>query len=651
MSTDGRQLDHREPRRFLSARALLLGCLMCAVCGVMGPYWTFWLRSSRMFADYHTGGASFILLVLLVIFNFGLGRLWKPLALRVEELMVVGAMMLVGGSIVTSGLIAYFIPSITAPYNLANPTNEWNQILWPNLPGWLSPLDPNGGTFAIKKFWRGLPAGEPIPWGPWVGPLLKWGIFFLAFFACMMAIMVIMRKQWVDYEHLSFPIAQVPAELCAAGQGGPVRTILNSTAFWLGVGATFVLASSGALGTYFGVFPFFRIRQWIDFTEDQVWRLPIYIDLVVMGLVFLIPNRVAFTVWFVALASWVVRTFLNAYNLQLMHGSIYGGEMNHLAMGATLVFVVSSVWLSRGHLKRVLKCAFRLGDRDYDAGEPASYLTAVAMGVLGLAVSVWWMWQAGLSLVYAALLLLITLAVYYAMARVVAQCGLPALSPPISPCMFLSSLVGTANLTNQQVTVMAMNYGWHFDIRNSPMSGSAHGMYLTKRRRGGLLWAMLLSLMIAYGAAALTTVWVCYRHGGTHMDGWFFGTFPKNTVWPWAQNAINNQELASFGRMVWAGAGAVLMALLTLAQRSFFWWPLHPVGLLIASSHMVYFFWASVFLAWLIKFLLVSVGGYGAYRVGRRFFIGMVMGYFIAGGFWGIIDTITGTVGDAVFYI
>ncbi|NIP84154.1 MAG: hypothetical protein GTO03_00755, partial [Planctomycetales bacterium] len=57
------------------------------------------------------------------------------------------------------------------------------------------------------------------------------------------------------------------------------------------------------------------------------------------------------------------------------------------------------------------------------------------------------------------------------------------------------------------------------------------------------------------------------------------------------------------------------------------------------------------FLAWLAKAFLVWAGGYRAYRAGRRFCIGMVLGYFLAGGLWGIIDTLTETTGNAVFYI
>ena len=66
---------------------------------------------------------------------------------------------------------------------------------------------------------------------------------------------------------------------------------------------------------------------------------------------------------------------------------------------------------------------------------------------------------------------------------------------------------------------------------------------------------------------------------------------------------------------------------------------------------MVRVFWLSVFSAWLLKLAIVWIGGRRAYRGARRFLIGVVMGSFLAGGAWNIVDTITGKIGNAVFYI
>ncbi len=630
-------------------RAVVIGCLMCALIGLAGPYWTIYLQTSRMFADYHTAGATFGLFLLFLVFNLGLGTLWKRLALRTDEMMAVGAMMLVGGSIVSSGLIAYFIPSISSAYNLANASNQWHTELWPYMPEGLAPLDPNGGTIAITRFWTGLRAGEPIPWGPWMQPLLIWGVFLMALFTCMMAIMTLMRKQWMDYEHLSFPIAQVPGELCSAA-GDPLgpTSVFRSRAFWAGLAPTLLAVSLSGLSQY-GGFPFLvRVRQTI--LPETPWELALYVDLVVVGLVMLIPNRIAFTVWSVALLSWFVRAYMQSYNLSLPDQYVLGSEMQHAAGGATIAFVVGTLWLSRGHLKRALRCAFGRGEEGYDRGEPTSYRMAFVLALISFAVTVVWLHRRGLGYFSSGMLILVTLGIYFAMARVVAQCGLPMLSPPIYPNQFMASMFGPTMFGRSEATVLASHYGWHFDMRNSVMSGSAHGMHLTRRRRSGLLWPMLLGLAVTYVAGSLCAIYVCYKHGGSNMDPWFFGNFPR-LPWNWAQATMQHHGGPSWLRMVWGGAGLLLMSGLIVAQRTFFWWPLHPVGLLICSSHMVYYFWLSVFLAWLVKTLLITFGGPAMFRPARRFAIGMVMGYFLAGGIWAIVDTVFQSTGNAVFYI
>jgi hypothetical protein len=647
LGTDQQLADAGGAAGFMTLRAFVLGSVLCIVSAVADPYWTLYLQTSRLYADYHTAGATFFLFVLLVVCNFGLGRLWKGFGLRASELMAIGAMMLVGGSILSSGLIAYFIPAISSVYERANTSNLWNEM-WQYLPAWASPKDPNGGIVAIHKFWMGLPPGEPIPMRPWIKPLVLWGVMLMAFFTALMAMMVIMRKQWVDYEHLSFPIAQVPAELCAAAEPQSGPSILHSVPFWLGVGSSLALASAGGVSHYLGSAAEYRIRTTVDLGGGP-WQLSVYLDVVVAGLVFLIPNRVAFSVWAVALLSWVVRAFMKSYNLALPD-DIYGGEMNQVAMGGTIVFVISSIWLTRGHLKRALRCALGTGDEGYDYGEAASYRAAFILMLVCLLVVVVWFRVAGLGLVHCVALVLATVAIYYAMARVVAQCGLPVLSPPAYPNQFMATMFGTAAIGDKGLGVLSLHYGSYFDMRNSVMSGAAHGMYLTRRRRSGLMWAMLFGLVLSYVAACVSAVWVCYRKGGVNMDPWFFGNFPR-IPWDWMRAAITQHEGPSYLRMVWCGAGALLMAGLIIAQRTFFWWPLHPVGILIASSHMVAYFWASVFAAWLIKVVVVGFGGYGGYRTARVFFIGAVLGYFLGGGIWNIIDTFTGATLNSVFYI
>lgn len=636
----------------LTVRGVAIALVLCVLIGLAGPYWCFLLGSSRMFVDYHAGGQVFTLVVLLALFNAALACVWRRFRLLGRELRLITAMTLCSGAVCTAGLVAYLIPGMTGAFYYATAANKMEKTLWPLLNRRLFPLDGDGGIVAIEKFWSGIPKAEPIPWGPWVGPLILWGIFLIALFACMMALMALMRKQWMDHEHLSFPIAQVPAELCrAAEQPGSASSILRSRPFWIGVGIAFLLASSGGLNHHFGGFPNFRIRHDIV----GVWAMPlrINVDLVILGLVFLIPNRITFSIWSLSLLSWGTRVFIRTYSFQLRDWMPYGvvghPELQHVAMGSMIALTAGSLWLGRHHLGRALRCA--LGrEPGYDRGEPCTYRTAFVTIAACLAVVMIGFRYAGLDFRYAGVLVLVTLIIHYSIARVTAQCGLPTFNTPAVPSTYVVAIVGSRALGPQQTAVMGMHLAWHGDLRGSAFSASGHGMYLTGRRSRGTFWAMLGALALTYAVASAFTVYLGYRHGASNMPSWFIQN-PTRITWQWANGMVAEPRGPSQAGIILTAVGAVVMAGLMLAQRTFFWWPIHPVGFLTSGSYIVTAFWFTIFLAWLTKLLVVRFGGHKTYAGARKFFIGIVLGYFIAGGLWAVLDTLLGTTGNQVFAI
>jgi hypothetical protein len=248
------------------------------------------------------------------------------------------------------------------------------------------------------------------------------------------------------------------------------------------------------------------------------------------------------------------------------------------------------------------------------------------------------------------MLLAVTFVIYYAVTRMVAQCGLPAINSPIVPSVWMNSILGSGTLGAKQAVVLGEHLMWHADLRNSPMSGAVHGMYLTGRRSRGLLWAMMAGLLVSYVTASLFTVWLGYRYGGNTMHVWYIGNSSRLN-WMWTANIAQGLGEPSYAGMVWTGAGAAVMTALIVAHRALFWWPLHPVGFLTSGTFLVTAFWFSIFLSWAVKVALVYAGGGNAYRLARSFFIGAVLGSFMGGGVLAIIDSLVGHVGNAVFSI
>jgi len=45
----------------------------------------------------------------------------------------------------------------------------------------------------------------------------------------------------------------------------------------------------------------------------------------------------------------------------------------------------------------------------------------------------------------------------------------------------------------------------------------------------------------------------------------------------------------------------------------------------------------SVFVSWLVKTVILRYGGMSSYRPASTFFLGMILGEFVAGTFWGVL--------------
>ena len=383
--------------------------------------------------------------------------------------------------------------------------------------------------------------------------------------------------------------------------------------------------------------------------------LNLRISFTALGFTFLIPNKVVFSLWFLNLVSFAFRSVVTSYRLGMVEDlGIYGAAgypiMAHQGTGAMIVFVLSSLWFSRRHLKRVFRCALGVGDEHYDDTEPSSYRTALLVLILSLVVMVVWLHIAGLALHHSLILILVAMLFFFGLTRVVAQCGVPTtLAPMIAPA-FMASTFGGAAFKGPGITALCMSWNWCSDVRTSVMASSAHGMYLARKKAGGLLWVLFAAAAVTFITATVWTIWLCYRYGAAGMQRWFFCSAPEYTF-NWGLNHLEQGGPPNYQGYFWTGVGAGIMIILTVAHRALSWWPLHPVGFIICSVNYTDYLWFTFFLAWLAKFVILRVGGKRVFSMARKFFVGMVVGYVTAAGIWAIVDMITNKTNNLLYYL
>jgi hypothetical protein len=99
-----------------------------------------------------------------------------------------------------------------------------------------------------------------------------------------------------------------------------------------------------------------------------------------------------------------------------------------------------------------------------------------------------------------------------------------------------------------------------------------------------------------------------------------------------------------------AGLGGAAQWFLTLASKRWLWFPIHPIAFPISAMWTTHHLMPSIFIAWLVKSVVLRYGGVTLYRSTRPFFLGLILGHYAAGGLWCVIDAFTGMTGNHLFF-
>ncbi len=91
-------------------------------------------------------------------------------------------------------------------------------------------------------------------------------------------------------------------------------------------------------------------------------------------------------------------------------------------------------------------------------------------------------------------------------------------------------------------------------------------------------------------------------------------------------------------RLMFFGIGAFITALCSFLRYRFLWWPLSPIGLTVFTTGIMRRQVFTVFVAWLVKSLLLKIGGIRLYRQSLPLFMGLMLGYVAGIGMVFLVD-------------
>ena len=331
--------------------------------------------------------------------------------------------------------------------------------------------------------------------------------------------------------------------------------------------------------------------------------------------------------------------------------------------GALIALVVLAVWRMRPLLADILRTAFNRTHGIDDSDEFMSYRIALLGLLLGTATMIVWSISAGVSLIVSLSVIIIFYITMIAMTRMVSEGGMLFIQTPFRPLDLIIPATGSSIIGASSLTILAyQEMIFMFDIRSSYMpsfmdslklsenlverSSSIRSPFLSSRFKLGS--AVTVSVIISMVVSYISTILIGYKYGGANLSQWFFVGGPQ-LPFVRLSDMLFHPQSASGVWLSFMGIGAVFMIFLTFMRARFFWWPFHPIGYAMGCSWPMIQLWFSIFIGWVLKSIILRYGGIRVYQRFRSLFLGMVLGEFLSGGIWLIIDFIAGKSGHRIF--
>jgi hypothetical protein len=614
----------------ITARGIIVG----ALAATLTSGWISYARTGASTSDVNITHlpVSFLGVFMLIATSNFLLRRRGAKGLSPSELLTIMTMGLVAGMVPARGLTGTWLGLMAAPYYLATPENGWIDYVQPNLSSWLFPRNDHGET---KWLYEGLPAGVDLPWQVWVMPIFWWLALIIAGFIVCVAIVVILRKQWVEYERLDYPLVSrlldvvEDSELADGSSKWP--DLMKANLFWYGFAFSFGIIVWNIVG-YFdtqwptislspmgGRFYACRLCPWI------ITHLNPY----TIGFGYFVKQEILFSIWFFHLVYIAQVVFLRRTGLQLggkdVPGQNWGDPIvKWQSLGALFAFVIWGLWTARRHLGEVVRKATGRSPEVDDSEEMLPYRAAVISLVLGVLFIILWMSKAGVPFAMIAFIIPTAIILYIALARFVCESGALYLSLPASPLEVGYQMVGTTALSARTIVAATTTTTLPWMLFLPALAQGAKAADRIRGNKRALFWAILIGLLVAITVNIVIVLSNGYTYGAFNFAEFPFKLYAPRRIGGMVK-IIKNPQIASLPHLIVFIAGAAIMVVLTVIRYRMSTWTLHPIGYAISTTS-IRLQVTSLFAVWVLKSVITRIGGVQLYKRLYPLFLGLIIG-------------------------
>lgn len=614
-------------------------------------YWVEQMEAMRYSAHPTTVSLFFnavFILLLLAAVN-ALSRKFLPrLALAQAELLMVYTMVCISSCVSGHDGIQVLMPVFTWSFWMATPENKWEKLFNGDLPTWLTVQDQH----ILKGFYEGGDTMyRPQVLAAWGTPMAMWGLFIVALLLVMVGLTSIVRRQWLEGEHLACPLVNLPVEIAS-----PHTRLFSQRMFWIGFAIAAAVDIYNSFSFLYPAIPKIPIDQFdmgVNF-KGRPWSavgwFPRSFYPFVIGMGYLMPSDFLFSCWFFYLFWKAEAVFSTAVGWNQIPQFPFA---NYQAFGAYMLFGVHALWIGRYYLKdvwaQIVGGAAGSGGGGPGAGgsgagrqwhnEALSYRTAAILILIGLVFLVAFSAAVGLQVWLAIGFFVIYYGLALAITRMRAQFGAPVHDLHFTgPDQILTSALGTRAFPKRDLITFALYYWFNRAYRNHPMPHMIEGLRMQERseaRSSGIAQAIMLATVVAIVAAFWTSLHMYYDLGARAKGRMFSGeSFDKLASWLNAPTGTNWWALGAIGVGLVFGLGLQTMRLRYMS------WPFHPLGFAVSGNWEMNLVWMPLLIAWLLKTAIVKYGGHKTYQQAAPAFLGLILGQFVVGSILNIVSII-----------
>ena len=605
--------------------------------GVFMPLWptytSFVLNSTR--ADHsHLSMAMLIPFVGLLILNAFLER--RGIGFSPTELLAICCIGFVASTMQGEWLTVWFLQMLTMPAYYASPENRFDELLLPHMPSWTTITNRD----AVRGFYEGQVPGTAFPWGEWFSVLFWWGMLIAGILTIHLCLSVLLRKQWMEYERLSFPVATALLELTGvSGTTGTLRTLVGNRLFQWGFGLTFAIIAWNVF-TWFSVnlpmFPFLagRYGRHVISVAPGFPSIVTTFVLLTFCLGYFTKLEVLFSLWFFHVVQICVVGLFNRFGLDLGANDPWSSShpaIGWMTFGGMIVFVGWGFYIARSHFRDIFRKAVLRDESIDDSEEIMSYRTAVGLLLACCGFVFLWLLRAGMGPGAGSRLVL---------------CHARPFCRHVPHCCGKRSRL-SSRAPHRAGVYMARLWGrkyggcgrLHFDPYDEPRRGwenlrhHANGPHSAlehghgKAQRKAVAPTVLIGCLLGIAAVVGFVVYQGYygigsaNFGRTTFKG--IGSLNGAGFSRLAVSRLQSDALfTDWPRFLFLGIGGIFTAVLYYLRYRFPGFPIHPIGFTICGMVEMQDNSFSLFLIWGVKTVIMKLGGLERYRHYAPFFFG-----------------------------